>query len=61
MPTEVTAWMDAYQLVYADADKVRTVPCPHCTADVKVEPGPLPIQIYADSHVEASALHLVLT
>jgi hypothetical protein len=31
------------------------------TADVKVEPGPLPIQIYADSHVEASALHLVLT
>jgi hypothetical protein len=31
------------------------------TADVKVEPGLLAIQIYADSHVEASALHLVLT
>jgi hypothetical protein len=28
--TEFTAWMDAYQLVYADADNVRTTPCPHC-------------------------------
>jgi hypothetical protein len=27
---EYTAWMDAYQQVYAAADNVRTVPCPHC-------------------------------
>ena len=27
---EFAAWMDAYQVVYASADKVRSVPCPHC-------------------------------
>jgi len=30
------------------------------TTEVKVDPGPLPIQIYANSHVEATALDLVL-
>jgi hypothetical protein len=30
------------------------------TTDVKVNPGPLQLQIYADSNVEASALDLVL-
>jgi hypothetical protein len=30
------------------------------TAEVHVEPGPLPIQIFADSHVEASTVHVVL-
>jgi hypothetical protein len=31
------------------------------TTEVKVDPGPLQLQIYADSAVEASALYLVLT
>lgn len=27
---EFAAWMDAYQLASADADKVDSLPCPHC-------------------------------
>jgi hypothetical protein len=27
---EFAAWMDAYQVVSADADKVGSLPCPHC-------------------------------
>ena len=30
------------------------------TAEVGVSPGPLPLQIYADSNSEATTLHLVL-
>ena len=31
------------------------------TTEVQVTPGPLPVQIYADSTVEASSLYVVLT